>query len=318
MKTKTSHSLIKPPALKPGDTIGIVAPASPLISSSYLKQGIKRLQGWGFRVALGRSLRAFTSKEDSQYLAGSDEERKKELETMFASPEVKALICLRGGYGSLRLLPRLNYELLQANPKIFVGYSDITALHIALIQRARLVTFHGPMIYPELGGELSPFTVSSLLTVLTGPPPSYTLYPLPGAPAFSITPGRASGRLIGGNLSLLASTLGTPFEIKTEGCILFWEEVDEPLYRLDRLLTQLLLSGKLQAAAGIAVGECVGCGNLKEFRELLEDVLHPLGIPSFYGFPCGHGPHLATLPLGVRVTLDASEGWLRLEESPLS
>lgn len=318
MKTKTTHSLIKPPALKPGDTIGIVAPASPLISRSYLERGIKRLEDWGFRVALGRSLCAFISEKDNRYLAGSDEERKIELESMFASPGVKALICLRGGYGSLRLLPRLNYELFQSNPKIFIGYSDITALHIALTQRARLVTFHGPMIYPELGGEPSPFTISSLLAVLTGPPPSYTLYPLPGTPAFSITTGRASGRLIGGNLSLLVSTLGTPFEIKTEGCILFWEEVEEPLYRLDRLLAQLLLSGKLQAAAGIAIGECVGCGNLKEFRELLEDILRPLGIPSFYGFPCGHGPNVATLPLGVQVTLDASEGWLRLEEPPLS
>ncbi|MCG0277903.1 MAG: LD-carboxypeptidase [Thermanaeromonas sp.] len=315
---ETAHFLIKPPALKPGDTIGIVAPASPLVSPDYLERGIKRLESWGFRVALARSIYAFISRKDNEYLAGSDGERKRELESMFTSPEVKAIICLRGGYGSLRLLPQLNYGLFQANPKIFVGYSDITALHIAITQRARLVTFHGPMIYPELGGEPSTLTISSFLAVLTGPPHSYTLSPLPGAHAFTITPGRASGRLVGGNLSLLVATLGTPFEVDTKGAVLFWEEVGEPLYRIDRLLTQLLLSGKLQAAAGIAMGECVGCGDLTEFRELLEDLLRPLGIPSFYGFPCGHGLHHFTLPLGTRVTLDATEGWLRLEELPVS
>ncbi|GFN24213.1 S66 peptidase family protein [Thermanaeromonas sp. C210] len=299
--------MLKPRPLEPGDSIGIVAPAGPLWDEAYLLRGIERLQSWGFRVVLNRPLQA-----GEGYLAGSDEERLAELEAMFASPEIKALICLRGGYGSLRLLPHLHYALIRSHPKIFVGYSDITALHLAIVQEAGLVVFHGPMIYPELGGHLTSYTKTSLLSMLTGSPGSFTVRPLPGK-ALAVSPGRARGRLIGGNLSLLVSTLGTPFEIDTRGAILFWEEVDEPAYRVDRMLTQLRLAGKLSAAAGIAVGECIGCGDLEE---LLRDRLAPLGIPCLYGLPCGHGTDIATLPLGVYATLDADQGYLRIEEPP--
>lgn len=303
------EKMLKPRPLKPGDAIGLVAPASPLKCDLYLQRGIKRLKAWGFQVVLYRPL-----KSGEGYLAGSDEERLAELQAMFASPRIKAIICLRGGYGSLRLLPHLDYDLIRAHPKIFLGYSDITALHLALIQRAGLVTFHGPMIYPELGGDLTPYTEASLLSMLTGSPCFSTLYSLPGK-ALTITPGQARGRLIGGNLSLLVATLGTPFEIDTRGAVLFWEEVDEPPYRVDRMLTQLLLAGKLAAAAGMVIGECAGCGDLEE---LLRERLAPLGIPCLYGLPCGHGIDVATLPLGVPATLDASEGYLRIEEAPFA
>lgn len=300
------EKMLKPRPLKPGDTIGIVAPASPLKNELYLQRGIARLKSWGFRVVLNRPLNT-----GEGYLAGSDEERAAELHAMFASPEVQAIICLRGGYGSLRLLPYLDYNLIRSRPKLFLGYSDITALHVALVQRAELVTFHGPMIYPELGGDLAPYTEAALRSMLRGSLSSTTLHCLPHK-GFTVVPGRARGRLIGGNLSLLTSTLGTPFEIDTREAILFWEEVDEPLYRVDRMLTQLLLAGKLAAAAGIAIGECIGCGNLEE---LLRERLAPVGIPCLYGLPCGHGIDVATLPLGVVATLDASEGYLRIEET---
>ncbi|KUK12143.1 MAG: Muramoyltetrapeptide carboxypeptidase [Moorella sp. 60_41] len=299
--------MLQPPPLKPGDCVGIAAPAGPLQQEGYLSRGMERLRSWGFRVVLGRPRQGCEG-----YLAGRDEDRLAELEAMFASPEIKAIICLRGGYGSLRLLSDLDYGLIRSHPKIFLGYSDITALHLAMVQKAGLVTFHGPMIYPELGGHLTPFTRDSLLGMLTGAPASLTVRPLPGK-ALAVSHGRAGGRLIGGNLSLLVATLGTPFEIDTRGAVLFWEEVDEPPYRVDRMLTQLLLAGKLSAAAAIAVGECVGCGDLEE---LLRDRLAPLGIPCLYGLPCGHGADMATLPLGVYATLDADRGYLRIEENP--
>lgn len=301
--------MLKPRPLQPGDTIGLVAPASPLKNELYLQRGIARLESWGFQVVLNRPL-----KSAEGYLSGSDEERVAELHAMFASPKVKAIICLRGGYGSLRLLPHLDYNLIRSHPKIFLGYSDITALHLALVQRAGLVTFHGPMIYPELGGDLTPYTEAALLNTLAGSLSFNTLYCLPDK-GFTIVPGQARGRLIGGNLSLLTSTLGTPFEIDTREAILFWEEVDEPLYRVDRMLTQLLLAGKLAAAAGMVIGECLGCGNLEG---LLRERLAPIGIPCLYGLPCGHGQNMVTLPLGVPVTLDAGAGYLRIEEPPFA
>ncbi|MGB9662147.1 MAG: S66 peptidase family protein [Moorellaceae bacterium] len=301
--------MLKPRPLQPGDTIGLVAPASPLGNELYLQRGIARLESWGFRVVLHRPLNT-----GAGYLAGSDEERAAELHAMFASPEVRALICLRGGYGSLRLLPHLDYNLIRSRPKIFLGYSDITALHLALVQRAGLVTFHGPMIYPELGGDLHPCTEAALRSTLRGSLSSTTLYCLPHK-GFTVVPGRARGRLIGGNLSLLTSTLGTPFEVDTREAILFWEEVNEPLYRVDRMLTQLLLAGKLAAAAGMVIGECPGCGDLED---LLRERLAPVGIPCLYGLPCGHGQPMVTLPLGVLVTLDAGAGYLRIEEPPFA
>ncbi|QGP92749.1 putative murein peptide carboxypeptidase [Neomoorella glycerini] len=299
-------TILKPPALLEGDTIGIIAPASPLADPAYLARGIRFWRSLGYRVRTG----AHISKA-AGYLAGSDAGRLADLHQMFRDPEVKAITCLRGGYGTLRLLADLDYNLIRCHPKILVGYSDITALHLALNKMTGLVTFHGPMLYPELGSEdLHPYTRENLCRALTVTSPLGSIPPAPGLPPpVTITPGQAEGIVTGGNLSLVVASLGTPFEIDTRGKILFLEEVDEAPYRLDRLLTQLKLAGKLEAAAGIVFGICTGCGDssLKPGPlEVITGHLAPLGIPCFYGLPAGHLATQATLPLGISARLDAA------------
>ncbi|WP_406677675.1 S66 peptidase family protein [Moorella sp. ACPs] len=298
--------IIKPPALQRGDTIGIIAPASPLPDPEYLARGISFWLSLGYRVRTGTHISKATG-----YLAGSDAGRLADLHLMFQEPEVKAIFCLRGGYGTLRLLDDLDYNLIRHHPKILVGYSDITALHLALNRMTGLVTFHGPMLYPELGGgDLPPYTREGLCRALAVASPLGSIPPAPGLPPpVAITPGRAEGIVTGGNLSLVVATLGTPFEVDTEGKILFLEEVDEAPYRIDRMLTQLKLAGKLEAAAGIVFGFCTRCGDSSHQPGLLEIItghLAPLGIPCFYGLPAGHLATQATLPLGIRARLDAA------------
>ena len=397
--------VVKPPVLKKGDTIGIIAPASPLADWSYLARGIKFLHRQGYRVRPGEYLEqllrdgvtapappgraappaavnlspagnagdhprpgpetglnpgvnaaqhpgamaaatligaaplegqpdhppameaaavmaAAHAPRCPAYLAGSDAGRLAELHCMFCDPEVRAIICLRGGYGSLRLLAGIDYHLIRSHPKILVGYSDITALHLAANKLAGLVTFHGPMIYPELGGEEVPaYTQENLWSAITAASPPGSIPPLAGLPPVTIVPGRAAGTLTGGNLSLITATLGTPLEIDTQGKILFLEEVDEAPYRIDRMLTQLRLAGKLEAAAGIVFGRCSGCEDAVAGStplEVIAGIIAPLSIPCFYGLPAGHLAPQATLPLGVNALLDATAGTLTLLEAAVA
>ncbi|MDN5344499.1 MAG: muramoyltetrapeptide carboxypeptidase [Clostridia bacterium] len=323
-----SQPLLKPPALQEGDTVGVAASASPLADKGYLVRGIRFWRRLGYRVRLGSSLRKALQLEAAAgqpagYLAGSDAGRLADLHQMFRDPEVKALACLRGGYGTLRLLAGLDYDLIRSRPKILVGYSDITALHLALQKRTGLVTFHGPMLYPELGGpEVPAYTRASLLRALTMAVPLGTIPPAPGLPPpVTINPGRAEGPVTGGNLSLVVATLGTPFEIDTRAKILFLEEVDEAPYRIDRMLTQLKLAGKLQAAAGIVLGFFTRCGEEGVSPALLDIItalLRPLHIPCFYGLPAGHLSLQATLPLGIRAHLDATACTLTYLETAIA
>ncbi|MGI9862092.1 LD-carboxypeptidase [Moorella naiadis] len=289
---------LKPPALPKGATVGIVAPASPLPDQEYLERGLAFWRRRGYRVRLGSHINAATG-----YLAAGDDQRLADLHRMFCDPEVQAVVCLRGGYGSLRLLADLDYELIAAHPKILVGYSDITALHLAINKKTGLVTFHGPMIYPELGSQSpSPYTVKSLFCTLEATVPPDPISPASNLPpAVTINPGRAQGIVIGGNLSLVVATLGTPSEIDTRGKILFLEEVNEAPYRLDRMLTQLHLAGKLAEAAGIVfgfAGEATALGVITARLQLT-------GRPCFYGLPAGHINPQVTLPLGIHAWLDA-------------
>ncbi|BCV20734.1 S66 peptidase family protein [Moorella sp. Hama-1] len=321
---------LKPPALQKGATVGIIAPASPLPDPGYLERGLDFWRQRGYRIRTGDHIN-----EVNGYLAGSDDRRLADLHRMFRDPEVQAIVCLRGGYGSLRLLAYLDYGLIAAHPKILVGYSDITALHLAINKKTGLVTFHGPMIYPELGCQTpSPYTAESLLRTLTATEPPGPIPTAPGMPAaVTINPGQARGIVTGGNLSLVVATLGTPYEIDTRGKILFLEEVDEAPYRLDRMLTQLHLAGKLYEAAGIVCGHCVGRTDPPRqapgpapattnpsnpspiwsqdlspeaaAREVITARLRPTGRPCFYGLPAGHITHQVTLPLGIHACLDA-------------
>jgi len=294
---------IKPRRLCPGDTIGVIAPASPG-DLELSMAGVRWLQERGFRVQLGR-----TVEQAQGYLAGSDADRANDINSMFSSPEIDGIFCLRGGYGTMRLLDLLDYDGIRTHPKVFIGYSDITALHICIGQRTGLVTFHGPMVASDMGKGLSQYTWDSLYQAITSPEPLGVVSnpPLSPPPMF-IAPGRAQGYLTGGNLSLVAGTLGTPYEINTRGKILCLEEVGEAPYRIDRMLTQLLLAGKLQDAAGIVLAACADCDDSDDptgftLEEVLQDRLGGLNKPVLYNLYFGHTPDKVTLPMGVMAAL---------------
>lgn len=305
-------SRIKPRRLRQGDRVGIISPASPPEDPVAVARGLEQLRRWGLQPYLApHALRR------EGYLAGNDEQRLADIHAMFLDPEVKAIWCLRGGYGSLRLLPGLDLGVIRQNPKLFIGYSDITALHLVLVQGAGLVTLHGPMVATELSAGLDRFSARSLLRHLFSGQPAGLLANPPGGPrVVTINPGVATGELLGGNLSLVASTAGTPYQPRTRGSLLFLEEVGEEPYRVDRLLTQLLLAGMLDGVAGILFGDTAGpqsagSGNLVE---VLRDRLGNLPFPCCYGLALGHGLPQATLPLGVQAVLDADRGTLNLVE----
>ncbi len=329
--------LQKPNHLGPGDTIGIVAPSSAPPDPKAIDRSVATLEALGFKVRLARNVR-----KRHGFLAGSDRERAADLMQMFQDRKVQAILCVRGGYGSGRLLGLLDYQAITENPKIFVGYSDITALHCALLVKSGLVTFHGPMLNSDLNKEdVPPFTTESLLRTLMRPFPSGSIMQgldsgglqtggrKRGRKVEKIAPisfrkGKASGPLIGGNITLLCTLLGTPYLPSLKGSILFFEDLDELPYRFDRMLTHLLNAGVLDQVAGVAVGINKNCEEVKkpgsvEYRQTLDDVIRerlvPLGVPVVSGLPVGHIPLNATLPIGVNATLDANRGDLVITES---
>jgi muramoyltetrapeptide carboxypeptidase len=317
--------LLRPPRLNPGDTVGIVAPASPPLDPKVIDRSVDALERLGFKPKLAPHARKRWG-----FLAGTDRQRAGDLMRMFTDRNVKAVFCLRGGYGSSRLLPLLDYQVIRRNPKIFTGYSDITALHCAFLTKANLVSFHGPTLNSDLiKKDLVPFTIQSFLRSLTRPTAAGSLCEAyQGKTVNILRRGIASGPLIGGNLSLLCTTLGTPYQPAFTGALLFFEDLDEPPYRFDRMLTHLLNAGLLQQVAGVAVGINRNCLDPRRkqgrgpYRQSLEDVLAerlwPLKVPVVAGLPFGHVPENATLPLGVCATLDARQGDLLITEPAVS
>jgi muramoyltetrapeptide carboxypeptidase len=312
--------MVKPRALKAGDTVGLITPASYIFDLWDLETVPPRLASLGLKCKFGRNVRARRG-----YLAGTDDERLADLHAMFADPEVAAVFCLGGGYGTARLLDRIDYGSIRRNPKIFLGYSDITGLHLAFGKMARLVTFHGPVGT----SRLTPWTLGYLRKALfatepigpiDNPPEDDPLSP--EFPRHTVAPGRARGQTVGGNLTLLSTTMGTPFEIDTKGKILLLEDTGEAPYRIDRMLVQLALAGKLADAAGIVWGTCKNCDpslsgyeiNLS-MSELLDDLLGDLGKPVLAGLVFGHTREKATIPLGVEAELDAGAKTFALVEA---
>jgi len=311
---------LKPRHLEFGDTVGVIAPASPPAKPENIDRSLTLISKLGFVPKLGPNARKRTG-----FLAGSDLDRANDLMAMFLDPKVRAILCVRGGYGSARLLPLLDYSKIRAHPKIFVGYSDITSLHCAFLRKANLISFHGPMLNSDLiKSDLPDFTRRSFLRILMQPSPHGSV--ALGYPRKTISvlqSGIASGRLIGGNISILCASLGTPFQPPFKNKILFFEDLDEVPYRFDRMLTQLLNAGLLQQVAGVAIGINKNCKDPKankrrEYRQTLADVfaerLVPLKIPIVSGLPFGHVAHHATLPVGALATLDANKGDLLLTE----
>lgn len=301
--------------LMPGDTLGLIAPAGVVRDASAIDRAVQAAEGMGYRVKLGDSARGHYG-----YLAGTDAARAGDVNAMFADDAVDAVVCLRGGYGCMRLLDRLDYDLIAAHPKIFMGYSDVTALHIALNQRCDLLTFHGPMAAADWSdGAVDAFTHENMLRVLTSPHPVGELPNPPDDPRHTVNPGCAQGRLTGGNLTLLAASLGTPWEIDTRGKLLFIEEVGEKTYAVDRLLTQLRLAGKFADCAGVVFGDFANCPMEYQayglpLETVIRDVVAPCGKPIFMGLRCGHCTPKLTLPLGAQCAMDADKCTLTVLE----
>lgn len=290
----------RPPRLQPGDLIGVVSPAS-AVQADKLRRGCQALEALGFSVRVGMH-----ALDRHRFLAGTDAERAQELSQMFCDPTVRAIFCSRAGYGSGRLLPLLDLPSLSQQPKIFLGYSDVTLLLNAFVQRAGLVCFHGPLVASELAGTLSSRSRAHLFRLLTeGRGEGSIAFPT------VVQSGTAEGRLLGGCLSVLVATLGTPFAIETTGCVLFIEDVDERPYRVDRMLTQLKQAGKLDRLAGVIFGEMVGCWEDEHSPALLLDVIQECfadyTYPVGFGLPAGHGGENLALPLGTRVRLDTEQ-----------
>ncbi len=308
-------------ALKPGDTVGLITPSTYVSDPDSLITAERTVRYFGLKPKMGRNVR-----RREGYLGGTIAERLEDLHEAFRDPEVKAIFPVRGGYGSGQLLDGIDYDLIRRNPKILAGYSDITALHLAIHKRTGLVTFHGPVTlsgfsdYTQNAFRRALFE-SAPLGVLTNPPESNALRPKHSLRA--VRPGRARGPLVGGNLSLVASLMGTPFEIETRGRILFIEDVGEEPYSMDRMLTQLRLAGKLEQAAGIVFGECAGCrprdyqpsfASTLSLGEVVDEILGRLRVPVLAGLTIGHTDDQLTLPLGVMATLDADRCELIVEE----
>jgi len=310
----------KPHRLNYGDTLGIIAPASAPPDPKAIDRSVEVLERLGFKPKLAPKVRKRWG-----FLAGSDRDRAGDLMKMFTDPKVDGVICVRGGYGTARLLPLLDYGAIRKNPKVFIGYSDITSLHCAFLKISGLISFHGPMLNSDfIKKDLPDFTLQSFLRALMQPvAPGSVSQGYKKKTVTILRGGKASGPLLGGNLSILCTTLGTAWQPSFKRVILFLEDLAEEPYRFDRMLTQLLNAGVLQQVAGVAIGINANCGDKakksKEYRQTMEDVMRdrllPLKVPIVTGLPFGHIPLNATLPIGVRARLDGIKGDLIIEEA---
>lgn len=307
--------MIKPKALKKGDAIGIVSPASP-IGQKYMESfenGLKVLNDMGYYTKVGRN-----ALKSNGYFAGSDEERASDLIEMFEDKNISAILCSRGGYGTERLLNLLDFQTISQNPKIFAGYSNISFLLNIFAQYTGLITFHSPMAI-NIGDCQDNFSINNLISSISEVSKNFAL----GAKAEGTYANKeyftASGRLYGGNLCTIIGTIGTKYELRTENCILFLEEVSEQAYSIDRMLTLLKNTGKLDHCSGFILGDFTDCQDSsgKSIMDVINDIILPLGKPVIHSFPCGHGPIKTTLPIGAKVQINAKTGAVRALESVL-
>jgi len=313
-------SKIKPPRLKAGDTLGLIAPGS-YISEDELKESIGNLEKLGYKVVYNERILSKTG-----YFAGTDESRAEELNSMFADKKVNGIICARGGYGCVRILPMLNYNLIKNNPKVIIGYSDITALLNGINTETGLITYHGPVGI----STFNEFSVTYFNEVLVHSEKDLVLISAKGEDQkdtdaiTTIVSGKSVGELIGGNLSVLISLIGTKYDFNGEGKIIFLEEIGEEPYRIDRMLTQLIQSGKFDKAAGIAMGVFKDCEPKEKdpsfstsfsLMEVLFDRLSNLKIPVIYGMSFGHIKNKFTLPVGIKAELDSINQTITLLEN---
>lgn len=312
--------LQKPKKLSPGNRIGVVSPSTSLERKSDILRATEKLEKLGYQVAIGKNV-------DHQrgFVSGTEEERMEDLHEMFSREDIDAIFVTQGGYGSAQFISKLDFDLIRRNPKIFIGFSDITSLHLAIHKFGELVTFHGPGFGRFNDEELTDYTLEQMIKALGSDVPIGAIPQAdPKKWLYAIQGGVCEGELIGGNMTLICSSLGTPFEIDTKGKILFFEDVDIEPWIFDHMLCHLRNAGKLKDVAGVAVAECVDCVPLvykpgyyvdTSLEDVLEYYLKPLGVPVLYGLPLGHTKDMATLPLGVRARLDCDKKKLTVLES---
>ena len=311
---------IFPERLKKGDVIGLITPGGP-IEEEQLEETIKKLKTLGFNTYYEDSVLS-----QYGYFAGTDRERADELMHMFVNDEVDGILCVRGGYGSIRILDLLDFEQIKQNPKVFMGYSDITALLTSIYEQTGLITFHGPLgISP-----FNEFTLKSFKKVVMNPGNHYR-YPYereentennPEFDAYTINGGKAEGELIGGNISVLDSMIGSKYEADFENKIVYLEEIEEKTYRVDKMLYHLLYATNLKKAAGIVMGVFSNCNINDEprltLKEAITDLLKPLDIPVSYGLAFGHIDTIVTIPNGIKARMNADKNTLKLLEKAVS
>lgn len=308
---------IFPKHLKKGDVIGLVTPGGPIVKEQ-LDEAIEKLEKLGFQTYYKETVLS-----QYGYFAGPDQERADELMHMFTNKEVDGILCVRGGYGSIRILDLLDYEQIGKNQKAFIGYSDITALITSIYERTGLVTFHGPLGV----STFNEFTLESFESVLMNPKKRYKYQyerdenteSNPEFDLYTINKGKAEGELIGGNISVLDSMIGSEFEADFENKIVYLEEIEEKTYRVDKMLFHLLYATNLKNAAAIVLGVFGDCNINDEprltLKEAIADLLKPLEMPIFYGFSFGHIGNIITIPTGVNARMNADKKSLKLLES---
>ena len=309
--------MLKPKPLRKGDTIGLVGISGALQQpEERFPKMMEAIDALGYKVIVADSCR-----EQYGYLSGTDASRARGLNQMFADDRVDAVVCMRGGYGVARMLDQVDFDVIRANPKILLGYSDITALHTAIHQKVGMVTFHGPMpstCWPRFDD----FTRESMLRALTSTQPLGKLVNPEGQEPRCVVPGRCEGLLVGGNLTLIASACGTPFALDATDKVLLLEDIGEKIYRLDSMLTQLRQAGMFEKCAGVVLGGFTNCTvEYPDYALVLEDIIRdiivPAGKPVLANMAIGHMDTKLTVPLGVRCRMDSEAGTLEIVESAL-
>lgn len=319
LEAKTNQTIVKPKRLNTSDVLGLIAPAG-FITEKDLATSITNLEALGFKVKPGKYIL-----EKHGYLGGTDEQRAEDVNSMFADKNISGIVCARGGYGCVRMLHYLDYKMIAANPKVIIGYSDITSLLYALYKKAGLVGFHGPVGI----STFNEFSVNHFNKVLMTPPKEHLFINATEdstKPEYNVQPirsGKAKGKLFGGNLSIVVSLIGTEYDIDTTDSIIFLEEVGEEPYRIDRMLTQMIQAGKFKKAKGVCLGvfsKCEsrpnqsGISNSFSLSEVLMNRLFDLNIPVIYGMSFGHITNKFILPFGINAELDVDNQTLRLLE----
>lgn len=304
--------MIRPKKLEKGDTIGVISPASPSDKKSEVTRAAETLEGWGYKVVIGANVN-----KRKGLVSATEEERASDFNEMFRRDDIDAVFVTQGGYGSAQIIHLIDFDMVRVNPKIFTGFSDITSLHLALYKFSDLVSFHGPGMARFNNEELTKYTKEHFFKAI-GETEPIGLISMPNDKKWihSLSGGVAEGDLVGGNLTLLCASLGTPYAFDPVGKILFIEDVDTEPWVFDHLFSHLRNAGYLDKLKGVAVGECHNCEPFKHnpgfhcdisLEDVLEYYLVPLGIPVLYGLPFGHTDDLATLPLGVKVRLDGDK-----------